>query len=201
MQFTGGSFLYLVLALLAQTRRGGLGPRVCSLIDRHGDGVQTGSLVNHGQRTTTTINVDLFPSTTTPALLLRNMNEDDEPMKNNIFSIPILAEELSLHLSRMNTTPPADSVAMTMAADGGGGGGGNGVTRVGSVPAPVPAIALGSLALFWACLLEEAALFPLWLRRDAEGGKAAAAKKGRCRCRVCILRTQARGHPLHTVVA
>ncbi len=65
------------------------------------------------------------------------------------------------------------------------------------IAAPAPALAVGLLALLWVWVLDGAVL-PHRMRRLAHG-RAAAARKGACRCRVCTLRMQARGLPLHDV--
>jgi hypothetical protein len=77
-------------------------------------------------------------------------------------------------------------------AGGGGGGGGGGVGGVG----PLPVLTIGLLALFWVWILDETML-PARLRRATF--EKAAGQRGtcRCRCRVCTLRIQARGQPLH----
>ena len=68
-------------------------------------------------------------------------------------------------------------------------GGGSGVN-------PLPVLTIGLLALFWVWILDETML-PARLRRGTI--EKAAGQKGtcRCRCRVCTLRIQARGQPLH----
>ncbi|KAF8263055.1 hypothetical protein EI94DRAFT_1741908, partial [Lactarius quietus] len=62
-------------------------------------------------------------------------------------------------------------------------------------PAPAPVLAIGMLAMLWFWVLDAAAV-PGWAR-----GRADAARKDVCRCRVCTLRMQARGLPLHDVGA
>ncbi len=69
-------------------------------------------------------------------------------------------------------------------------GGGNGIS-------PLPVFTVGLLALLWVWILDEAIL-PARLRREMLwriGGKGGC----QCRCRVCTLRIQARGQPLHDV--
>jgi hypothetical protein len=64
---------------------------------------------------------------------------------------------------------------------------------------PLPVFTLGLLALLWVWVLDEAML-PARLRRRTFG--TAGPKGGcryRCRCRVCTLRIQAQGQPLHDV--
>ncbi|KAI9450727.1 hypothetical protein BJY52DRAFT_1227059 [Lactarius psammicola] len=63
------------------------------------------------------------------------------------------------------------------------------------IAAPAPALTVGLLTLLWVWVLDGAVL-PLRVRALARG-RAAAARKGACRCRVCTLRMQARGRPLH----
>lgn len=60
---------------------------------------------------------------------------------------------------------------------------------------------VGSLALLWVWTIEEAMILRpwLWLRSGTLDGAAMGREKGRCRCRVCTLRKQARGQPLHDV--
>lgn len=65
--------------------------------------------------------------------------------------------------------------------------------------APVPALAVGLIALLWVWVLD-GAMVPLRVRTWA-CGPAGAARNGACRCRVCTLRMQARGQPLHDVGA
>ncbi|KAH8998289.1 hypothetical protein EDB86DRAFT_829884 [Lactarius hatsudake] len=65
--------------------------------------------------------------------------------------------------------------------------------------APVPALAIGLIALLWVWVLD-GAMVPLRVRTWA-CGPAGAARNGACRCRVCTLRMQARGQPLHDVGA
>lgn len=60
-----------------------------------------------------------------------------------------------------------------------------------------PALAVGLLALLWIWVLD-GAVTVLSLRAR---GRAGAARKGACRCRVCALRMQARGRPLHDISA
>ena len=68
----------------------------------------------------------------------------------------------------------------------------------GGSTAPTPVLAVGLLALLWVWVFDGAVLPPLrlWAR-----GRAAAARKDACRCRVCTLRMQARGQPLHDIGA
>jgi hypothetical protein len=62
---------------------------------------------------------------------------------------------------------------------------------------PAPALAVGLLALLWVWVLDGAVLS---LRvRGLARGRADAARRDACRCRVCTLRIQARGLPLHDV--
>ena len=77
---------------------------------------------------------------------------------------------------------------MAGAAPASGGGG--------SAPTPTPALAVGLLALLWVWVLDGAALS---LR--VRSGRIDAARRDACRCRVCTLRIQARGQPLHDVSA
>jgi len=62
---------------------------------------------------------------------------------------------------------------------------------------PLPVFTIGLLALLWVWILDEAML-PARLRKRTSG---MAGRKGgcRCRCRVCTLRVQAQGQPLHDV--
>jgi hypothetical protein len=63
---------------------------------------------------------------------------------------------------------------------------------------PLPVLTIGLLALFWVWILDET-MIPARLRRATF--EKAAGQKGTCmcRCRVCTLRIQARGQPLHDV--
>lgn len=62
---------------------------------------------------------------------------------------------------------------------------------------PLPVFTIGLLALLWVWVLDEAML-PARLRKRAF--RTAGRKGGcRCRCRVCTLRIQAQGQPLHDV--
>ena len=76
-----------------------------------------------------------------------------------------------------------------VSAGSGGSGGGVG---------PLPVLTIGLLALLWVWALDETML-PARLRRGTF--ERVAGQKGgcRCRCRVCTLRIQARGQPLHDV--
>ncbi|KAH9160850.1 hypothetical protein EDB89DRAFT_836230 [Lactarius sanguifluus] len=65
--------------------------------------------------------------------------------------------------------------------------------------APVPALAIGLIALLWVWVLD-GAMVPLRIRTWV-CGPAGAARNGVCRCRVCTLRMQARGQPLHDIGA
>ena len=65
----------------------------------------------------------------------------------------------------------------------------------GGSTAPTPVLAIGLLVLLWIWVLDGAVLPPL---RLWAGGRA-AARKDACRCRVCTLRMQARGRPLHDI--
>jgi len=60
---------------------------------------------------------------------------------------------------------------------------------------PLPAFTIGLLALLWVWVLDEAML-PARLRKITF---RTAGRKGGCRCRVCTLRIQAQGQPLHDV--
>jgi hypothetical protein len=64
------------------------------------------------------------------------------------------------------------------------------------IPFPVLAI-VGLLALFWVWVIDGTMM--LRPRLGYRSGRAAAREKGGCRCRVCTLRMQARGQPLHDV--
>ena len=66
-----------------------------------------------------------------------------------------------------------------------------------TLAAPAPALAVGLLTLLWIWVLDDMAVLP---RGWARGRAAVAGRKGGvCRCRVCTLRIQARGQPLHDV--
>lgn len=70
-----------------------------------------------------------------------------------------------------------------------------------SIPFPLLFI-VGLLALFWAWVIDGTVMLQPRLRlRRGTFGKAAVTgrEKGGCRCRVCILRIQANGQPLHDV--
>ncbi|KAI9445993.1 hypothetical protein H4582DRAFT_520389 [Lactarius indigo] len=102
---------------------------------------------------------------------------------------------------------PSGAVCPLLCLDGSSGGGGDDsssdmqkncspVRRLNAmISAPVPALAVGLIALLWVWVLDGAPL-PRWVR-----GRAVAARNGACRCRVCTLRMQARGQPLHDVSA
>ena len=72
---------------------------------------------------------------------------------------------------------------------------------------PFLAFLVGSLALFWVWAIDEAMILRprlrLRLRLRLGSGPldetAMGREKGGCRCRVCTLRMQARGQPLHDV--
>jgi hypothetical protein len=79
-----------------------------------------------------------------------------------------------------------------VSAAGGGGGGIVGVS-------PLSVLTIGLLALLWMWVLDETRL-PARLRRGTTLEKEVGQKGAcRCRCRVCTLRIQARGQPLHDV--
>ncbi|KAI0289854.1 hypothetical protein BC826DRAFT_970753 [Russula brevipes] len=62
---------------------------------------------------------------------------------------------------------------------------------------PLLALIIGLLALLWMWVInDDVMLLQTRLRRGALRG---AERKSGCRCRVCILRIQARGQPLHNV--
>lgn len=70
---------------------------------------------------------------------------------------------------------------------------------------PFLAFIVGSLALLWVCAIDEAMILRPRLRLRLRFGSgpldetAMGREKGGCRCRVCTLRMQARGQPLHDV--
>jgi len=72
------------------------------------------------------------------------------------------------------------------------------ISVAGGGVSPLPVLTIGLLVLFWVWILDETML-PARLRRATF--EKAAGQKGtcRCRCRVCTLRIQARGQPLHDV--
>jgi len=61
----------------------------------------------------------------------------------------------------------------------------------------MPALTLGLCALLWAWVLD---VTPR-LARFRRGTLERVGRKGRCRCRVCVLRTQAQGQPLHSTTS
>ena len=71
-----------------------------------------------------------------------------------------------------------------------------------SIPCPLLTI-VGLLALFWVWVIDGTVMVlqpRLRLRRGTFGRAAVTGReKGGCRCRVCILRVQANGRPLHNV--
>lgn len=76
----------------------------------------------------------------------------------------------------------------------------------GSTPTPAPtnffpflALIVGSLALLWVWAIDEAMILRLRIRSETPDEIAMRQEKGGCRCRVCTLRMQARGQPLHDV--
>ncbi|KAH9070995.1 hypothetical protein EDB83DRAFT_2517564 [Lactarius deliciosus] len=100
----------------------------------------------------------------------------------------------------------SDAICPLLCLDGSSSGsGGNGTPVRYTYPlstmmaAPVPALAIGLIALLWVWVLDGATV-PLRVRMWA-CGPAGAARNGACRCRVCTLRMQARGQPLHDVGA
>jgi hypothetical protein len=63
----------------------------------------------------------------------------------------------------------------------------------------LPVFTIGLIALLWVWILDETKL-PARLRRGTTFEKEVGQKGAcRCRCRVCTLRIQARGQPLHDV--
>ncbi len=72
-----------------------------------------------------------------------------------------------------------------------------------TTPFPFLALIVGSLALLWVCAIDDAMVIrPRFRLRSGHGthdGAAMGREKGGCRCRVCTLRMQARGQPLHDV--
>jgi hypothetical protein len=72
---------------------------------------------------------------------------------------------------------------VTAAGDSGGGG-------------PVPVLAISLIALLWVWIFD-GAMQVSRLRKVARG--RGLVRNAGCRCRVCTLRTQARGQPLHDV--
>ncbi|KAH9989084.1 hypothetical protein BJV74DRAFT_458506 [Russula compacta] len=66
---------------------------------------------------------------------------------------------------------------------------------------PLLALAVGLLVLLWMWMIEGGAMLPARLRRGTttlERLELGQKKNGRtCRCRVCMLRMQAQGQPLH----
>lgn len=70
-----------------------------------------------------------------------------------------------------------------------------------TTPFPFLVLIVGSLALLWVWTIEEAMILRpwLWLRSGTIDEAAMGREKGGCRCRVCTLRMQARGQPLHDV--
>ncbi|KAH9019131.1 hypothetical protein EDB85DRAFT_2154029 [Lactarius pseudohatsudake] len=102
----------------------------------------------------------------------------------------------------------SDAICPLLCLDGSGGGGSD--SQQDGTPvrylyplstmmaAPVPALAIGLIALLWVWVLDGA----MELRvRTWACGSVGAARNGACRCRVCTLRMQARGQPLHDVGA
>jgi len=84
-------------------------------------------------------------------------------------------------------------------------GGGSTPTPTPTTPFPFLALFVGSLALLWVWATDEAMILRprLWLRFRLRSGAldetVMGREKGGCRCRVCTLRIQARGQPLHDV--
>ena len=78
---------------------------------------------------------------------------------------------------------------------------GGGSTPTPTNPFPFLALIVGSLALLWVWAIEETVI--LWPRLRLRSGTldemAMGREKGGCRCRVCTLRMQAHGQPLHDV--
>jgi len=74
-----------------------------------------------------------------------------------------------------------------------------------TTPFPFLALIVGSLALLWVWAIDEAMILRprlrlrLRLRSGTLDKTAMGREKGGCRCRVCTLRMQARGQPLHDV--
>jgi hypothetical protein len=83
------------------------------------------------------------------------------------------------------------------------------VPDAGERPTPTPtafpflALIVGSLALLWVWAIDEVMILRPRLRLRLRSGTlektAMGREKGGCRCRVCTLRMQARGQPLHDV--
>lgn len=78
-------------------------------------------------------------------------------------------------------------------------GGGGGSTPTPTTAFPFLALIVGSLALLWVWAIDEAMILRPRLRLRLRSGTAMEREKGGCRCRVCTLRIQARGQPLHDV--
>ena len=84
--------------------------------------------------------------------------------------------------------------------DAAGGG-----TPPSTTPFPFLALIVGSLALLWVWAIDEAMILRPRLRLRLRLGSgtldetAMGREKGGCRCRVCTLRMQARGQPLHDI--
>jgi hypothetical protein len=80
---------------------------------------------------------------------------------------------------------------------------GGGTTPTPNTHFPFLALIVGSLALLWVWAIDEAMILRprlrLRLRSRALDETAMGREKGGCRCRVCTLRIQARGQPLHDV--
>lgn len=72
-----------------------------------------------------------------------------------------------------------------------------------TTPFPFLALIAGSLALLWMWAIDEAMILRprpwLRLRSGALDETVMGREKGGCRCRVCTLRIQAHGQPLHDV--
>jgi hypothetical protein len=85
--------------------------------------------------------------------------------------------------------------------------GGGSSTPTPTTPFPFLALIVGSLALLWVWAIDEAMIlrprlwlrFQLRLRSGVLDETVMGREKGGCRCRVCTLRIQARGQPLHDV--